>query len=64
MVAEDASENTKDKFRNKTFFYNVPFFIIGNISDISHAIGKNNRAVLSVVDKNFADKIKSLISDN
>lgn len=61
IIAEDSSENTKNKFKNKAYYYNIPVVISGSIDELSHAIGKNNRVVLSVVDKNFADKIKSIL---
>ncbi len=61
IIAEDASDNTKKKFINKSFFYNVPSYIFGTKDEISRFIGKNNRAVVIITEKNLSLKIKDLI---
>ncbi len=58
IIAEDASLNTKDKFINKAYFYEVPVITIGTRETLGRTIGKDNRAVLAVCDENFAVKIK------
>ncbi len=58
IIACDASENTKEKFKNKAFYYNVPVIEAGTRDELGRAIGKDFRAVLAVCDENFADKIK------
>lgn len=62
LLAGDCSGNTNKKFTNKSNYYKVPIKKIGTIEQLSHAVGKNNRAVFVVIDKNFADKIISLIN--
>ena len=54
IVAEDASENTKKLFRDKCSFYHVPMYIIGSKEELGHAIGKEFRASLAVLDEGFA----------
>lgn len=60
IVAEDASENTKSKFenlcKNKTIF--VEF---GSIDELSIAIGKENKAVVGILDVNFAKRINGMV---
>lgn len=58
IVAEDASDNTKKKFRNMCEFYQVPMFIFGDKDTLGHAIGKEFRASLAVTDEGFAKGIR------
>lgn len=55
LIAEDASDNTKKKFTNKAFYYQVPVALYGSRDAISKAIGKENRVVVAVTDSGFAD---------
>ena len=55
IVAEDASENTKKKFRNMCSFYEVP--ISSDKESLGRAMGKEFRACLAVQDENFAKAI-------
>lgn len=57
IVAEDVSQNTKDKFRNLAVRNGIPFFIWGNACDLSMMAGENNRGVFGITDENFAEVI-------
>lgn len=59
LIAEDASENTKKKYVDKCTYYHIDYQIHGKIDDISRAVGKENRVALGILDKGFANKIKS-----
>lgn len=61
IVAEDASENTKKLFRDKTSFYHVPLRFYGNKEEIGNSIGKLPRAVIAVRDHGFAKKLMEYI---
>ena len=54
LIAEDASENTRKKFRDMCTYYKVPFYNIGSKEELGTAIGKDYRASLGVTDENFA----------
>ena len=54
VVAEDASENTKKKFRDMCEFYEVPIYFIANKEELGKFCGKEFRASLAVQDENFA----------
>lgn len=54
IVAEDASDNTKKRFRDKCSFYEVPIHTYGTKEELGHAIGKEQRAVAAVTDKGLA----------
>ena len=57
LIAEDASENTKKKFQNMCDFYEVPLRFYGDRETLGHAIGKEFRASLAVLDEGFARSI-------
>ena len=57
ILAEDASENTKKKFTNMCESYKTELMIIGNISLLGRALGKEKRAVLGITDEGFKKSI-------
>ena len=59
IVAEDASNNTKKLFHDKCSFYEVPFFDYGTKETLGHAIGKELRASVAVLDAGLANAIIS-----
>ncbi|MEE1085966.1 MAG: ribosomal L7Ae/L30e/S12e/Gadd45 family protein [Schaedlerella sp.] len=61
IVAEDSSENTKKNFRNMCEFYKVPIRFYGDKDSLGHAMGKQFRASLAVLDQGFADGIRKQI---
>lgn len=62
IVAEDASENTKKKFRNMCEFYKVPVYFYSDKESLGHAMGKELRAALAVLDEGFARGMKKHIN--
>lgn len=58
IVAGDASENTKKKFRDMCEFYEVPIYFYKDKDTLGHAMGKEFRATLAVTDAEFAKGIK------
>jgi ribosomal protein L7Ae-like RNA K-turn-binding protein len=61
IVAGDASDNTKKKFRDMCEFYKVPIYIYGDKDTLGHAIGKEFRASLAILDEGFAKGIRKQI---
>ncbi len=61
IVAEDASENTKKRFNDSAVYYNRKIVVFGNKTDMGRAIGKDDRAVISVNDGGFAKRILEMI---
>lgn len=57
IVAADASDNTKKKFRNMCSFYEVPIYFYGEKDTLGHAMGKEFRASLAVIDEGLAKGI-------
>lgn len=58
IVAGDASENTKKKFRNMCDYYKVPIYFYEDKDTLGHAMGKEFRASLAILDEGFADGIQ------
>ena len=58
IVAGDSSDNTKKMFTNMCAFYEVPVYIYSDKETLGHAIGKQFRASLAVVDEGFRNTIE------
>jgi len=54
IIAADASDNTKKKFRDKCKSYGVPLAIGFTRTELGESIGKLQRVVLAVTDDGFA----------
>ncbi|MGC4017783.1 MAG: ribosomal L7Ae/L30e/S12e/Gadd45 family protein [Muricomes sp.] len=61
IVAGDASDNTKKKFRDMCEFYKVPIYVYGDKDILGHAMGKEFRASLAILDQGFARGIQKQI---
>lgn len=61
IVAEDASEKTIKNIKYYCEKENVELLIYGNIFENSKSIGKHNRAVIGIIDKNLANSLKKVI---
>lgn len=57
IVADDASDNTKKKFQNMCDFYKVPIYFYSDKDNLGHAIGKEFRASLAILDEGFTKGI-------
>jgi len=58
IVAADASDNTKKMFTNMCTYYDVPIYFFGEKENLGHAIGKQMRASLAVLNKGLSDAIE------
>lgn len=61
IIAEDASNNTKEKFHNMCFSKNVDYIIMFKKEELGNAIGGYQRATIAICDKGFAAAINKLI---
>jgi ribosomal protein L7Ae-like RNA K-turn-binding protein len=61
VVAEDASDNTKKLFHDKCSFYKVPVITLGTKEELGHAIGKEFRASIAILDEGFAGAVMKKI---
>ncbi len=58
IVSEDASDNTKKRFRNTAAYYNIAFVTWGMKEELGSCIGKSDRSVLGITDENFSRSLK------
>ena len=58
IVAQDASDNTKKRFQNMCDFYQVPICFYGDKDTLGHAMGREFRASLAILDEGFAKGIR------
>ena len=61
IVAQDASANTKKKFKNSAEFYKVKMIYYGDKEELGKAVGKAERSVMAVCDDGFAKKLGELL---
>ncbi len=64
FVAEDASDNTRQMFANMCTYYRVPVCIFGRKDELGHAMGRESRASLAVMDEGFAKALVKQMSLN
>ncbi|MCI8863988.1 MAG: 50S ribosomal protein L7ae [Lachnospiraceae bacterium] len=57
VVSVEASDNTKKMFTNMCTYYKVPICYFGGKGELGHAMGKEERASLAIVDEGFAKAI-------
>ena len=58
IVAGDASDNTMKKFKNMCDYYRVPIYFYADKDTLGHAMGKEFRASLAILDEGFAKGMK------
>jgi len=54
LVSEEASANTKKMFFNMCTYYKVPIYLFGEKEELGHAMGKEMRTSLAVLDAGFS----------
>ena len=64
IISSEASHNTKRKFENKCYFYGKETVVCGSVEEISMAIGKKTRVVVSVNDLGFAKLLKKCFEES
>lgn len=61
IIANDASNKTTDNFKFICNKKQIPIAIFGTIELLSKAIGKPNKAIISITDNNFSEEIYKII---
>lgn len=64
IVSEEASDNTRKMFFNMCTYYQVPIYCFGGKNELGHAMGKEMRASLAIVDEGLADVIVKQMNIN
>ncbi|MCF0122161.1 MAG: ribosomal L7Ae/L30e/S12e/Gadd45 family protein [Lachnospiraceae bacterium] len=63
VIAKDASDNTKKKFRNMCAYYRVPFRCFFSKDELGRAIGKEYRSCLAVLEENLARTLEKQLNE-
>lgn len=63
VLSSDASENTKKKFRDKCGSYGTPILELCDKNGLGHAIGKQDRSCLAVLDAGLAAGIQKELTE-
>ena len=58
IVSEEASDNTKKMFSNMCTYYKVPLYMLGEMEELGHAMGKEMRASLAILDEGLAKAVE------
>ena len=58
IVSEEASDNTKKMFTNMCTYYKVPLYMLGEKEELGHAMGKEMRASLAILDEGLAKAVE------
>lgn len=58
LISEEASDNTRKMFSNMCSFYQVPMYVYAPKEALGHAIGKQFRASVAVLDEGFAKSLE------
>ena len=61
LVAQDASERTKRNIQRIAEESNVPIRLYESIETLSKSIGKENKAIIAIKDKNFSNEMLKII---
>lgn len=61
IIAEDASDRLKNVFIQLCEKCRIPIATFCTIEEISKAIGKENKSVICIKDKNFSEEIYKII---
>lgn len=57
LIAEDASDNSRKLYSDKSRFYGISYYIWGTREQLGHAIGKSERSAVAVCDAGLAQAI-------
>lgn len=63
ILAADASENTKKKFKNMTDFRSLPLIVAETKESLGRIVGREFAVVIAVADKGFADGLIGLVNN-
>lgn len=63
FLGNDVAEGTQKKILSKCQHYHVPCYAIFTTTELTHAIGKENRTVVGITNKGFVNSIKTLLKE-
>lgn len=64
LLATDASENTKKKWKDKAAFRSLPIYEIGTKEELGRALGKEIRTIVAILDQGLANGLLEKMEEN
>ena len=64
LLATNASETTKKKYRDKLNYYHIPYLEYGTKEELASLLGKEEISLLGLLEPNLAKEIKKLIKED
>ena len=64
LIAEDASENTKKRCKDKANYRGIPVLEMGTREELGQIIGKGMRSSIAIIEKGFAESIRKKMEEN
>jgi ribosomal protein L7Ae-like RNA K-turn-binding protein len=64
LLATDASDTTKKKYRDKLNYYQIPYIEYGTKEDLASLLNKQEISILAITDINIAKQIRKLIKED
>ncbi|HZK23850.1 MAG TPA: ribosomal L7Ae/L30e/S12e/Gadd45 family protein [Oscillospiraceae bacterium] len=61
LLASDAGEAAKKRYRDKSKSYSVPMIVFVDKIQLGAALGTSPRAAVTVTDEGFAERLKTLL---
>ena len=62
LLAGDAGEAAKKRYRDKSKTYRVPLLVFADKAQLGAALGTSPRAAVTVTDEGFAARLKTLLT--
>lgn len=62
LIAEDASENTKDRFKSLCISKKIPYIIYGSMEKYGQCIGKSCKSILGIKNENMSKVVKDMFN--
>lgn len=57
IIADDVSDNTREHYTKMCKYYDIPLYFMSTKEGLGHAIGKEYRASLAIIDQGLANAI-------
>ena len=64
IISQDASDNTRKKFKDKCTYYQIPYVIYGRKTELGQLIGKAERSVIAVKNQDFGTQFSIRFGGN
>lgn len=61
LLANDASDNTKKRIRDKCSFYERELIVVESSAQMNQAMGTANRMAVGIVDEGFAKSLRDCL---